>query len=210
MKQFFIVFLLFPIIGLSQIIRDSASFTVRLREVHEVNLTKKDLKKKAEEWIARVYNNSNYVTRINTEDNILTKGSFKVSGQYDAKGAPAFDITSEVGYVLDLAFREGRYKIEVKDITISNEDPSFPVTHDSYFMSYPQWQQYWLEYYEDYNGPGKKFALKRIKDTKKSQEMYATQRNYTTQIFGQVESTLLSWNSELKSFMTTTNEDDDW
>ena len=102
-------------IGNAQVVIDSINGKIYVDRVQEIELNKKELKEKTNRWAAKTYNNSNYVTRINNDDNILTKGAFDVGAEFNAYGTTIYS-ERKVEHTLDLKFKEGRYKIEIFDL----------------------------------------------------------------------------------------------
>jgi len=128
-------FLLIGFIGKAQVVIDSINGKIYLDRVQKIELNKKELKEKTNRWVAKTYKNSNYVTRINNNDNILTKGSFNIGANFTAYGTTVYS-ERKVEYTLDLKFKEGRYKIEISDLIFNGTDASLSLV--VYFMSYEE------------------------------------------------------------------------
>ena len=165
------VFDLIRFIGKAQVVVDSISGKIFVDRVQEIELKKMELKDKANRWVAKTYNNSNYVTRINNEDNILTKGAFEIGADFTAYGATVYS-ARKVEYTLDLKFKDVRYKIEISDLLFDGSDASMSLA--VYFMSLEEYREFSLKAMENYDGIGKKRQsneLKTIRNLKKTKNL---------------------------------------
>jgi hypothetical protein len=98
-----------------QIKIDSIANLISFEEINEIDLNKSSIKKEVEKWLALTFVDSKEVIRLSNEDNVIGKGIFKdniKSGKY------LIPMTYE--FTVDIAFKEGRYKIEYKDFQQSN------------------------------------------------------------------------------------------
>lgn len=111
MKKFvFLLFLTSFYFCGAQIQIDSINKLIYFEQVHEIDGESAILKDKAFEWVAKIFNNSNYVIRLNSKDKIIAKGTQKVL-------KTDYDLTPiQFDYTLDLSFKDGRYKIELNNI----------------------------------------------------------------------------------------------
>ena len=206
-KIFLLSFLLIGFIGKSQVVIDSIKGEIKLNQVHKIELNKKDLYEKANRWVAKTYNNSNYVTRINNEDNILTKGAFDVGADFTSYGVTIY-APKKIEYTLDLKFKDGRYKIEISDLIISGADASLSLL--VYFMTFEQYREFNLIAMENYDGIGKKAAIKRIKNDKKFRKDYNAQQDYGKKIIPKIVEKLEQLDLSLLTFLKTKDDNDDW
>lgn len=202
-----LTFILTGFIGKAQVVIDSINGKIYVDRVQEIELNKKELKDKANRWVAKTYNNSNYVTRINNENNILTKGAFKVGADFTAYGATVYS-ERKVEYTLDLKFKDGRYKIEISDLLFDGTDASMSLT--VYFMSLEEYREFSLKAMENYDGIGKKAAIKRIKNDKKFKKDYESQQNYGKKIIPQIVKKLEQIDLSLLNFLENKDDKDDW
>lgn len=191
----------------SQVVIDSLNGIIYLESVHEVDLTKTELKTKANEWVAKAYNNSNYVTRINNDDNILTKGSFKVGADFTAYGVTIYS-DLKIDYTLDLKFRDGRYKIEI--INLQNSEGNNALDLSGFLMSPEEYKKHSIKAIENYDGIGKKAALKRINNEKKFMKDYNSTHDYGKKIIPQIVNKLKSMDASLLTYMKSKVDDDEW
>lgn len=205
MKRILLI-LLVPFLSYSQAKIDDATNVIYLKEVRQVEGSSEELKKKASEWIAKSYNNSNYVTRLDESDNIIVKGGFDVGADYTNYGVTIFS-KRDIDYTLDLAFREGRYKIEINNLLLDGA-----VAGDAlaiYLMSKEQYRSYLRIFYEEYDGPGAKAGKKRVENDKKFAKDYEAIHNYGLKIVPQILQHLNSIDRRLLEYMNS-SEDDDW
>jgi hypothetical protein len=191
----------------SQVVIDSLNGIIYLKNVHEIDLTKTELKTKANEWVAKAYNNSNFVTRINSDDNILTKGSFKVGADFTAYGATIYS-DLKIDYTLDLKFKNGRYKIEIIDL--QNSEGNNTLDLSIYFMSPEEYKEKSIKYLENYDGIGKNAALKRINNKKKFMKDYNSTHDYGKKIIPQIVNKLKSMDASLFAYMKSKADNDNW
>jgi len=190
----------------AQVKIDSLNGKIYLETVHEVDLKKGELKSKANDWIAKNFNNSNYVIKINSEDKILVRGQFKAGAYFSSYGATVYS-PRDVDFILDLKFKDGRYKTEILDITLTGAG----IQHgfETYFMDLESYREYSKKMLESYDGLGKKAGLKRLNNDKKFKKSYDANKKYGAQIIEQVirkiedidKSILVNMNSRKK---------DDW
>lgn len=171
--------MILPIFLFGQMQRDEETGRLLYKEVHEVPTKNKiELHDLSEEWMAKAYNNSKYVTRLNDEDKIIAKGllSFYATLRYLPMN-PDTPYEVKVDYTLDLRFKDGRYKIEIIDI-----DPAFEVSsllfaeYKAYYMTFEEYQVYCREFAKNYDGPGSKIYQKRVENENKLAKDY--KRNY--------------------------------
>jgi hypothetical protein len=77
-------------------------------EVVDVELTKKEIHQKINEWIAVNYKSANDVIQLNTEDKVIAKGNFLVNligGKYT--------FTYRINNTLSFSIRDNKYKIDL-------------------------------------------------------------------------------------------------
>ena len=73
-------------------------------EVIEVELSKKDIHQKVNEWIATNYNSAQDVVQLNTEDKVIVKGNYVVLMQ---------NISYRVYNSLSFSIRDNKYKVDL-------------------------------------------------------------------------------------------------
>jgi len=202
-----LTFILTGFIGNAQVMVDSINGKIYVDRVQEIELNQKELKEKTNRWVAKTYNNSNYVTRINNEDNILTKGAFDVGADFTAFGATVYS-ERKVEYTLDLKFKDGRYKIEISDLMFNGTDASLSL--NVYFMSFEEYRTFSLKAMEEYDGIGKKAALKRINNDEKFRKDYESQQNYGKKIIPQIVEKLEQIDLSLLTYLKNKDNKDEW
>lgn len=208
MRNTILLLLLVPFSLFSQATIDSVNQTIYLRQVHEIGLSKQKLKKKADEWVARSFKNSNYVTRINNADQILAKGGFSVGADFTAYGTTIY-VPRDINFTLDLQFREGRYKIEIIDLSMSTSGVEIPFIFMN--MDFEAYRDYSRKVLTEKDMPGTKAALKRLNNDKKARKDYDGQKNHYDQIFPQIVDEIESIDSSLLDYMKSEVEaGDDW
>ena len=208
MRNTILLLLLVPFTLFSQATIDSVNQSIYLRQVHEIGLSKQELKKKANEWVARSFKNSNYVTRINNADQILTKGAFSVGADFTAYGTTIY-VTRDINYTLDLQFKQGRYKIEIIDLSMSTSGVEIPFIFMN--MDFEGYRDYSRKALSELEMPGTKAALKRLNNDKKARKDYEGQKDHYDRIFPQIVDEIESIDSSLLSYMNSeSTADDDW
>jgi len=208
MRKTILILLLVPFTMFSQATLDSVNQKIYLRQVHEIDLSKQELKKKADEWVARSFKNSNYVTRINNADQILAKGGFSVGADFTAYGTTIY-VTRDINFTLDLQFREGRYKIEIIDLSMSTGGMEVPFIFMA--MDFEQYREFQRKALAKMDMPGTKAALRRLNNDKKARKDYDGQKNHYDQIFPQIVDEIESIDSSLLAYMKSeVKADDDW
>lgn len=204
---FLFTFCLVGFVSNAQVVVDSANHKIYVDRVQEVVLKKHELKDRANRWVAKTYNNSNYVTRINNEDNILTKGAFQVGADFTTMGTTVY-LPRTVEYTLDLKFKDGRYKIEISDLLFDGSDASTSL--EVYFMTLEEYREFMLQTMEAYDGPGKKAVMKRINNDRAFKKDYEAQQNYGRKIIPQIVKKLEQIDLSLLNSLKNTGDDDDW
>ncbi len=202
-----LIFILKGFTGDTQVIIDSINGRIYIDRVQEIGLNKDQLKEKANRWVAKTYNNSNYVTRINNDDNILTKGIFTVGANFRSYGMVIYS-ERNIEYTLDLKFKDGRYKIEISDLQFKGLFESTPLS--TYFMSADEYREYSRRTMASYVGAGKKMMLKRIDDDRKFKRDYDAQHDYGKKIIPQIVQNLKSIDLSLLTFLMDNDDKDDW
>ncbi|TDU43486.1 uncharacterized protein with TBP-like fold DUF4468 [Gelidibacter sediminis] len=202
-----LTFILIGFIGNAQVVVDSINAKIYVDRVQEIELDKNELQEKTNRWVAKNYNNSKYVTRINNEDNILIKGAFDVGADFSAFGATLYS-ERKVEYTLDLKFKDGKYKIDISDLLFDGIDATRALS--VYFMSYDEYKTFSLKAMEEYDGMGKKAAIKRINNDDKFRKDYESQQNYGKKIIPQIVDKLSQIDLSLLSYLKNQDMKDEW
>jgi len=206
-KLVILTFILTGLIGKAQVVVDSINGKNYVDRVQEIELNKKELKDIANRWVTKTYKNSNNVTRINNEDNILTKGAFDVGADFTAYGATVYS-SRKVEYTLDLKFKDGRYKIEISDLLFDGTDAAISLA--IYFMSLEEYREFSLKAMENYDGIGKRASINIIKNDKKFKKKYESQQNYGKKIISQIVKKLEQIDLSLLNYIKNKDDKDDW
>jgi len=77
-------------------------------EVVDVELTKKEIHQKINEWIAVNYKSANDVIQLNTEDKVIAKGNFLV--YFDVN---KYNFAYRINNTLSFSIRDNKYKIDL-------------------------------------------------------------------------------------------------
>lgn len=110
---YFLVFL--PLISFSQIQYDSDG-NLFFEKVYESDQSKQDLKGNINEWVAINFNDANNVIKMNSEDKIITKGTFKLPVTSNG-----YTYNYDINFDLITDFKEGKYKILFNNIFLKHE-----------------------------------------------------------------------------------------
>jgi hypothetical protein len=101
-KLLFIPIMLFTLIGYSQVLNKTKN---GYTEVVEVELSKKDIYQKINEWIAINYKSAQDVVQLNTEDKVVIKGNYT----FLYPSGEAYGVRNTT----TISIRENKYKIEL-------------------------------------------------------------------------------------------------
>ena len=104
MKKLILLLIFIPLVSFGQKLnKDSNGYT----EVIEVELSKKDIHQKINEWIAINYKSAQDVIQLNTVDKIVTKGNYSFQS--------AFTNGSSYGVrnILTFSIRDNKYKVDL-------------------------------------------------------------------------------------------------
>ncbi|EAR14057.1 hypothetical protein RB2501_01485 [Robiginitalea biformata HTCC2501] len=179
-----------------------------LSQVHEVNGSRSDLQKWATEWAAKTYNNSNYVTRINDDDQILTKGSFEVPAIQTINGKE-FTQGRRINYTLNVQFKEGRYKIDITDVALE-QHPSYPDRLQDYFLGKEEYRNHLRRHYGPESGAELKSMTRLIENDRKYDELYTNIQKYGRSMVIPITVQIEKINQSLLAYMKQDHSDDDW
>lgn len=112
---FLAIVVLTTAIAQAQIHLDSISNTLSYKKVVEVSLEKEEIKKQTEKWLTFKFADSKEVIELSNEDNIIGNGIFKeniISSTYS--------IHTKFYFTFDIAFKEGRYKVEFYNLKMNS------------------------------------------------------------------------------------------
>ena len=88
-------------------------------EVVEVELSKKEIHQKLNEWVAVNYKSANSVVQLNTEDKLIVKGNFALS-----LSVTKYTFPYRINNTLTFSIRDNKYKIDLAPTGISSEGKS--------------------------------------------------------------------------------------
>ena len=83
-------------------------------EVVEVELSKKEIHQKLNEWIAVNYKSANDVVQLNTEDKLIIKGNFTLN-----MTTQKYTFLYRINNTLSFSIRDNKYKIDIVPTGIS-------------------------------------------------------------------------------------------
>lgn len=200
--------MILPIFLFGQMQRDEETGRLFYKEVHEIpNKNKVELHDLAEEWMAKAYNNSKYVTRLNDEEKIIAKGSFSFYATLrDIPMNPDTPYEVKVDYTLDLRFKDGRFKTEFYDI-----DPEMSISGlmfsetSTYYMTFEEYMAFSKQYAENYDGPGKRIYRRRVENEKKMRKDYERNYDFGKQIHEAMDAYFTGLDKHLLSFIKSSS-----
>ena len=170
---------------------------------------KEKLKEKAEEWVARVYNNSKYVTRLNNETQVITKGSFDVGADFkSAFGGFKVFVERTVDYTMDIESKDGRVKFEINQLSM--EGGGFPTQIMWYLNDLEGYKSMMRDYCENNDFTGRKYLLNRLDNDKKVSKDYQNTSDHGKEIIAQIIDKLDSLNDSFYKFLKSEKSKDDW
>jgi len=106
-----IIALLITFKGYSQLVnKTNDGYT----EVIEVELSKKEIHQKLNEWIAVNYKSANAVVQLNTEDKLIVKGNFTLNFT-----TMEFTFLYRINNTLSFSIRNNKYKIDIVPTGVS-------------------------------------------------------------------------------------------
>ncbi len=104
MKKLILILLFIPLVSFGQLVNDDST---GYSNVYEVEMSKKEIHQKLNEWIGFTYNSANDVVQLNTEDKIIVKGSVPINFEFYKR---VFEIG--VRHTLSFSIRDNKYKID--------------------------------------------------------------------------------------------------
>jgi|GEM_PF-4904859 len=169
------------------------------KDVVEVEKSKEDIKSIIKKWSAVNFNNSNYVTRLDTDDELVIKGSFSIKTD---------GVKEDIDFTMDVAFKEERYKLEFYYLSNVNNyiGIKFPITHPDKFTK-EQFKSSCIEMINQM-GFGKKMALKRIEKEKVFNKYYERSKADMAKTYFKVEDKIKSLALSIKNDVSNKKKDD--
>ena len=104
-----LILLLLPLFSLGQELnKTNDGYT----EVVDIELSKKEIYQKLNEWVAISYNSAKDVIQLNTENKIILKGNFRVN--FNVTTTKKYSFEYIISNSLSFSIRENKYKIDLK------------------------------------------------------------------------------------------------
>lgn len=182
MKKLLIVFYILPMFLTAQIKIDSINKLVSFSKVYEVPIKKAEINQKVKEWIALNFKDSKKVVQLDTADKSISKGYFTIS--FNSNNIP---IQSKVYFAMEVAFKEGKYKLEITNLMLNTnniESPAsdhfFNLTTENYIKILEKLRDETTEKYI------KKYYDKLINNPDEINKQIAVQQNISSQIKQQI------------------------
>ena len=179
-------------------------------EIIEVELSKKDIHQKVNEWIAINYKSANDVIQLNTEDKVIVKGNFSFTSFLNGD-------TFGVRNIITFSIRDNKYKIDLVPSSMFDKSTmkDMPKTSLTQYMI-------GIRTYEEFKifvrknsitlmmnqGYSEKRSIKLIEKT-------LTEESFTD-LYSKKEKTFNDFNNNIKSFFQSIKEyvsksnDEDW
>ena len=208
MKKLLLLLLFIPLVSFGQKLnKDSNGYS----EVVEVELTKKEIHQKLNEWIVINYKSAKDVIQLNTDDKIIIKGNFKVPFSV-AKYVFTYRIQNDLSF----SIRDNKFKIDLVTNSISQDGRD---VDSSIFKQYLTPTTYTKEEFLKYTiGASTETFLKAGYSEAKAQKMvnkYAVKK--IDDIYKTYTDNRLVWNNRIaltftsiKDYVAKSDSDDDW
>lgn len=192
---------------------DTFNGVANYRMVHDIDVPKAELKIKTEEWLAKSYGNSNYTIKLSNEDKIVSKGVIPVTSMISNFYGIEVNTLENIDFTLDIAFKDGRYKVEFQNIDFRNIGIHyFDVDAPDAIENYKQLVR---ESLENFNGPGKKATLNMLDNDRKVSKhferwknTYLEQRKNYDAMLRQMSSTVHDLDVSLFKFLDSEDEEE--
>ena len=198
-KLFTLILLTFTLTTYSQEFTDAKGL-FHYTSVVEIPKEKKELKALLDKWIAINFKNSSYVTKLNSEEAIIVKGSFKIL----KAGAPTtFEFT------MDLAIKEGKYKLEIYNLSEFTSYMAYSIN-----IMYPE--NFTYEIFKakcvslaDGVSFGKNMILKKTENKKIMDKHYEQSKTEMTEVYNSVKTQVESIAESIKNYVEN-NKASEW
>ncbi len=208
MRHLILLLLLIPLFSLGQKLnKDSNGYT----EVVEVELSKKDIHQKINEWVAINYKSAKDVIQLNTVDKIVIKGNYSFQTAFT-------DGTSYgVRNILTLSIRDNKYKIDLIPTSMfdkSDMKDTPATTMTQYFKE--------MQNFEDFKTMVRNNSIVNLQNAGYSQKRATKMidKNNTPEVYRNLYSmkkgTYENWNNAIVSTFKSIKDyviqlaDDDW
>jgi hypothetical protein len=180
-------------------------------QVVQVELAKKEVHQKLNEWIGINFASANDVIQLNTEDKIIAKGNFSVNFRVED-----YSFKYRVHNTLTLSIREGRYKIDMIPTKVTMDGREVDI---SMIKQHITAESYSKEAYLEYSLEASKSTYLSMGYTeKKAQKMvdkYVPKFADKTYELYLINKSL--WDKQINSifqsiinYVESSNSDDDW
>ncbi|MDT0646326.1 hypothetical protein RM545_06455 [Zunongwangia sp. F260] len=189
-KIILLLTLILPLLCSSQLKKDDDG-TLYYEEVIETDLSIAEIHDAIEQYLATYSDNSNYVIKINKEDQILAKGDIPIIGP------------NELNIVLNTEFKEGRYRIFINELMLNKKDP---FTNDEELNTKIALDQ--ME--KRYSKQGKLSEFQKLKKSGEAEKHVSGFVEMNKFFYPKGETKLLAFVEDLKQYISDFNSDSDW
>lgn len=203
-----LILLLLPLFSLGQELnKTNDGYT----EVVDIELSKKEIYQKVNEWVALNYNSAQDVIQLNTEDKVIVKGNFSINFNVE-KYVFKYRIHNTIAF----SIRDSKYKIDLtpnraSSETVGNVENGLFLQYIGSIMSEDNYSKYILESSKNtYLSMGysekkaEKWIDKYIAPTiEDSYNTYVTNKAFW-------DAKIFSIFKSIKESISSSNTDDDW
>ncbi|TDT47008.1 uncharacterized protein with TBP-like fold DUF4468 [Maribacter spongiicola] len=207
MKKLLLLTLLLSYTAHSQLTTDPETYLYNYKQISEVDLQKDELANAVEKWFAVKFKDSDKVIRLSNDENIIGKGYFTEPVK---NGKYVFD--QKYNMTIDIAFKEGRYKLEFYDFYFDNPlgSVNIPITYfeNVSLENYKEYSLKSLKYFED--PKMKKAMLKQFEKGKIGQEQIDNTIRIQNLHRENLEKNLEAIANELNIYLNKEKDEDDW
>lgn len=112
MKKLLILLLFIPLVSFGQNLNKAGN---GYTEVVEIELTKKEIHQKLNEWVAVNYKSAQDVIQLNTEDKIVLKGNFTINLRIHS-----FSFDYRINAQTTFSIRDNKYKIDLTPLQVTH------------------------------------------------------------------------------------------
>jgi hypothetical protein len=206
-KLLFISVMLFSLISNSQELNETKNGYTK---VVEVELSKKEIHQKVNEWIAINYKSAKDVIQLNTEEKIITKGNFLVTFNVSK-----YITTYSINNSLTFSIREKKFKIDLipNGMSYNGSIVGGAETLEQFLKPFEN-----IDTFTEYQlNAAYKIFLGMGYSEKKSKKEAEKLRSTTKDTYDDYLKNLPTWNEEIKltfqsieDFVNKKSSDEDW
>ncbi|MEP2240416.1 MAG: DUF4468 domain-containing protein [Maribacter sp.] len=207
MKRILLFIILSSYTSYSQLSVDPESHLFNYKTVSEIEMPKSELVNAVEKWFAVKFKDSEKVIRLSNDENIIGKGYFNESVK-----SGKYLLESQYNMTIDIAFKDGRYKLEFYDFYFDNPlgGTNLPILYYEN-MSLENYREIALKSIEYFDDPKmKKGILKQLEKGKINQEQIDKSIDIQEQHRKNLEKNLDNLALELNQYLKKEKSEDDW